>query len=69
MAHHDLSTQLKQLLKRGYSIEDIRNLVIAPRAELERAILDFEHQQRLERQQARNLRGQADFAMGLRRPH
>ncbi|GGO78428.1 hypothetical protein GCM10011348_10320 [Marinobacterium nitratireducens] len=67
MNHQDLNTQLKQLLKSGYSIDDIRNLVIAPRAELEQAILEYQHQQRLERQQARVLRGQADFAMGLGR--
>lgn len=69
MTHHDLNAQLKQLLKRGYSIEDIRSLIIAPRAELEQAILEYQHQQRQERQQARVLRGQADFAMGLGRRH
>ncbi len=67
MTHHTLSGQLKQLLKSGYSIEDVRNLVIAPRAELEQAILEYQHQQRLERHHARMLRGQADFAMRLRR--
>ncbi|NVK41849.1 MAG: hypothetical protein HWE39_11455 [Oceanospirillaceae bacterium] len=67
MTHHDLNAQLKQLLKRGYSIDDVRNLIIAPRAELEQAILEYQHQQRRERQQARVLRGQADFAMGLGR--
>ena len=69
MTHHDLNAQLKQLLKRGYSIEDIRSLIIAPRAELEQAILEYQHQESQERQQARVLRGQADFAMGLGRRH
>ena len=67
MNHQDLKTKVKQLLKSGYSIEDIRNLVIAPRAELEQAIFEYQHEQRHERQQARILRGQADFAMGLGR--
>lgn len=67
MTHQDLSVQIKQLLKRGYSIDDVRKLVIAPHLELERAILEFQHQQKLEQHQARTLRGQADFAMGLRR--
>lgn len=66
MDHQDLSAQLKQLLKRGYSLDDIRNLVIAPRPVLERAIREFEHQSRAERHQSRMLQRQADYAMRLR---
>lgn len=67
MDHHKLGTQLKQLLKQGYSQDEIRNLVIAPRAAVEQALCELQSQHNREQQQARTLRGQADFAISLRR--
>lgn len=67
MDHHKLSTQLKQLLKQGYSKDEIRNLVIAPRAQVEQALCELQTQYNREQQHARVLRGQADFAISLRR--
>ncbi len=66
MVHPDLSTQLKQLIKQGYSTDDIRNLVIAPRAVLEQTLSDLQFAHKRQRQQARALRCQADFAIRLR---
>lgn len=60
-----LTAQLKQLLKRGYSAEDLRNLVMAPHEVLEQAIREH-RQQEQERHRNRLLQqGQADFAMRL----
>jgi hypothetical protein len=67
MDHQKLSTQLKQLLKQGYSKDEIRNLVIAPRAIVEQVLCELQHQHSREQQQARILRHQADFAISLRR--
>ncbi|ANG61384.1 hypothetical protein A8C75_02150 [Marinobacterium aestuarii] len=67
MDHNKLSTQLKQLLKQGYSKDEIRNLIIAPRAAVEQALCELQSQHNQQQQQARILRGQADFAISLRR--
>jgi len=61
-----LTAQLKQLLNRGYSVDDVRNLVTAPHEVLEQAI----HEHRLQehsRRHDRLLQGQAEFAMRLGR--
>jgi hypothetical protein len=66
MDQHILNTRLQQLLKQGYSSDEIRNLVIAPRAVLERALCELQQQHRQQRHQARALRGQAEYAISLR---
>jgi NADP-dependent 3-hydroxy acid dehydrogenase YdfG len=66
MDQHILHTRLKQLLRQGYSSDEIRNLVIAPRAVLERALCELQQQQRQQQNQASALRGQAEFAIRLR---
>jgi len=60
-----LTAQLKQLLNRGYSVDDLRNLVTAPHEVLEQAIREH-HLQEQSRHQNRLLQGQADFAMRLK---
>jgi hypothetical protein len=67
MDHEKLSSQLKQLLKQGYSKDEIRNLIIAPRAVVEQVLCELQSQYNQQQQQARILRGQADFAISLRR--
>ncbi|MBV0932356.1 hypothetical protein [Marinobacterium weihaiense] len=62
-----LTAQLRQLLERGYSIEDVRNLVAAPHDILEQAIREHRLQER-SRRHDRLIQGQADFAMRLGRP-
>lgn len=64
MSTIQLTAQLKQLLDRGYSIEDIRNLVTAPHEVLEQALHEH-HLQERSRRHARLLQGQANFAMQL----
>ncbi|MBP0050072.1 hypothetical protein H9C73_15190 [Marinobacterium sp. AK62] len=59
-----LTAQLRQLLDRGYSIEDVRNLVAVPHEVLEQAIREHRLQER-SRRHDRLLQGQADFAMRL----
>ncbi|MBR9827193.1 MAG: hypothetical protein GYB41_00845 [Oceanospirillales bacterium] len=61
-----LTAQLKQLLNRGYSIEDVRNLVAVPHEVLEQAIREHRLQER-SRCHDRLLQGQAEFAMRLGR--
>lgn len=65
MSATQLTAQLKQLLKHGYSVDDLRNLVTAPREVLEQAIHEH-HLQEQARHQNRLLQGQAEFAMRLR---
>ncbi|QEQ95568.1 hypothetical protein [Neptunomonas concharum] len=65
MENHHLSAQLKQLLKRGYSIEDVKNLVTAPRAIVDQAILEFQLEQQTARQLEASQQNQARYAMGL----
>jgi len=65
MEKHHIIGQLKQLLRRGYSIDDVRNLAIGPRALVEQAILEYQSQQAQEEKIERPLRQQAEFAMYL----
>ncbi len=65
MNDHHLKTQLKQLLKRGYSEIDVRNLAIAPKNLVDQAITEFNADQRLNEQTIRIQHNQASFAMRL----
>ncbi len=65
MTHHHLKSQLEQLLRDGYSIEDIRNLVTAPKSLMDQAIAAHNLDAKAQRK-ARNLqRSQAEYAMCL----
>lgn len=66
MEHHHISAQLKQLLKQGYSIEDIRNLIVAPRNILDTAIQEFLNEQKSESSLIMSQQNQASYAMGLK---
>lgn len=65
MTETNLKTQLKQLLKRGYSEIDVRNLAIAPKHLVEQAIAEFHADQRIADQTLRIQHNQASFAMRL----
>lgn len=64
MSAHQLTAQLRQLLDRGYSIEDVRNLVAVPHEILEQAIREHRMHEHTRRHD-RLLRDQADFAIRL----
>ncbi|SIQ86072.1 hypothetical protein [Marinobacterium stanieri] len=64
MSAIQLTAQLRQLLDRGYSIDDVRNLVAVPHEVLEQAIREHRLQEH-NRRHDRLLQGQADFAMRL----
>ncbi|WP_027858973.1 hypothetical protein [Marinobacterium jannaschii] len=65
MTHHHLKAQLEQLLRDGYSIEDIRSLVTAPKNLMDQAIAAHKSD-RVAQKKARNLqRSQAEYAMCL----
>ncbi|MBY4677384.1 hypothetical protein [Marinobacterium arenosum] len=65
MEKQHLVAQLKQLLRSGYSIDDVRNLVIGPRILVEQAIAEYQAQSLQREQQQRPLRQQAEYAMYL----
>lgn len=67
MENHHISTQLKQLLKRGYSIEDARTLLNAPEALVDKVILEYLDTQNLEQQTLLSQQSQARYAMMLGR--
>lgn len=63
MEKQQMIAQLKQLLKSGYSIEDVRNLMIGPKIIIDQAIAEYEHQNSLKEKSLKPLRQQAQFAM------
>jgi len=65
MEHHHFSAQMKQLLKRGYSIEDARNLIGAPQEVVDRVIIELQQEQLCEEKVLLNQHNQAKYAMGL----
>lgn len=65
MTETNLKTQLKQLLKRGYSEIDVRNLAIAPKHLVDQAIAEFHADQNIADQALRVQHNQASFAMRL----
>ena len=64
MSAIQLTAQLRQLLNRGYSVEDVRNRVPGPHEVREQAIREHRLQEH-SRGHDRLLQGQADFAMRL----
>lgn len=65
MEKEHLSAQLKQLLSRGYSISDVRNIVTAPKALVDQAILEYQNESQHAEQNLRTQRHQAEYAMHL----
>ncbi|WP_299180010.1 hypothetical protein [uncultured Neptuniibacter sp.] len=65
MMNNTLKTQLKQLLKRGYSEHDVRNLAIAPKQVIDQAINEFHAEQRVHDHTLQIQHNQASFAMRL----
>lgn len=65
MDKHRITGQLKQLLRSGYSIDDVRSMAIGPRALVEQAILDYQAQREQRAKTQRTLSHQATFAMYL----
>jgi len=65
MHDNNLKTQLKQLLNRGYSEIDVRNLSIAPKHLVDQAIAEFNADLRMQQQTLQTQHNQASFAMRL----
>lgn len=65
MTETNLKVQLKQLLKRGYSELDVRNLAIAPKHMVDQAIAEFHADQRITDHTIQVQHNQANFAMRL----
>lgn len=65
MKEINLTTQLKQLLKRGYSEMEVRNLAIAPKHIVEQAITEFRAEQHIHDKTIQLQHNQASFAMRL----
>ena len=65
MEHHHVSVQLKQLLKRGYSITDAQQQLRAPRDITEAAIREVMADKHSEQKALLSQRNQASYAMRL----
>lgn len=65
MDKHHIAGQLKQLLRSGYSVDDVRTMAIGPRALVEQAILEHQTQREQRAKAQRTLSHQANFAMYL----
>ncbi|RVU29949.1 hypothetical protein [Neptunomonas marina] len=66
MDHHQLSAQLKQLLKRGYSIDDAKQMITAPTTMLEQVVSEYLAEQAIAQRNMVSQQNQANYAMGLR---
>ncbi|MGB0466259.1 MAG: hypothetical protein ACPGF7_01855 [Pontibacterium sp.] len=60
-----VAAQFKQLLSRGYSVQDIRNLLTAPKTLVDQIIFEYQGEIRTARQNRRIQRTQAEYAMRL----
>ena len=65
MKENKLKEQLKQLLKRGYSEIDVRNLAMAPVHIVDQAIAEYKADLISEQQTSRIQHNQASLAMSL----
>ena len=65
MTHHHLKPQLEQLLRDGYSIEDIRNLITAPKSLMDQAIAAYNSDSKAQKKAQNLQRSQAEYAMCL----
>lgn len=66
MHHLQIKARLTQLLNGGYSIEDIRTLIQAPKMIVDQALRDFEASERASQRTLHMQRRQAEYAMHLR---
>ena len=65
MTEDHLKTQLKQLLKRGYSEIDVVNMSIAPKTIVDQAIAEFSSEQNIAEKNLEVQHNQASYAMRL----
>ncbi|MGY8871977.1 MAG: hypothetical protein ACKVJE_16180 [Pseudomonadales bacterium] len=65
MEHHHIGVQLKQLLKRGYSITDAQKLLRAPLDITEAAMREVMADKSSEQKSLLSQRNQANYAMRL----
>ncbi|BBB28369.1 hypothetical protein [Neptunomonas japonica] len=65
MEHHHIGVQLKQLLKRGYSINDAKKLLKAPLDITEKAMHEVMADNNSEQKALLSQRNQARYAMRL----
>lgn len=65
MTENNLKNQLKQLLKRGYSEIDVRNLAMAPAHIVDQAVTEYHSDLNFEEQTSKVQHNQASFAMSL----
>lgn len=65
MDHHHISVQLKQLLKRGYSMTDARKLLNCPQDMTEQVALELVAGKHSEQRALHSQYHQARYAMGL----
>ncbi|MBS98753.1 MAG: hypothetical protein CMI01_08755 [Oceanospirillaceae bacterium] len=63
---HHFTNDLQQLLKRGYSADDLRTVLSAPADLVDRAVLQYREEIQ-QRQHDRKLHSQATYAMRLQR--
>lgn len=63
MEQQILVAQLKQLLRSGYSIEDIRSLMTGPKVLVDQAILEYKQQSAANEKSLNPIRCQAQYAM------
>lgn len=66
MEHHHLSVQLKQLLKRGYSMLEAEKLLNSPREITEQAVRELLANKHSEQRTLHSQQQQARYAMRLR---
>ena len=60
-----LQAQLKQLLSRGYTLNDVRHLLSAPKSLLEQVITEHQQEHNAIQQNMSIQRQQAEYAMHL----
>lgn len=60
-----LQAQLKQLLSRGYTINDVRQMLTAPKNLLDQVIAEYQRDHSFNQQNMNIQRQQAEYAMHL----
>lgn len=60
-----IQAQLKQLLSRGYTINDVRQMLTAPKNLLEQVIAEYQQERNFNQQNMTIQRQQAEYAMHL----
>lgn len=60
-----LSAQLKQLMSRGYSINDVTHMLTAPKNLIDQVVAEYQQEHSSHRQNMNIQRQQAEYAMHL----